>query len=64
MRTLVPPPPVSRCERCGGELLFERLDQVDPALELDSESLVCRECGHRQSYIVHHEHNVPNVKED
>ena len=70
MRTLVEPPPTSRCDLCGGEL---RLKLVEPAnreldepakreLDLDNEILVCVNCGHEQSNIVKHNHNMPAPK--
>ena len=70
MRTLVEPPPSSRCELCGGEL---RLKVIEPAnreldepakreLDLDNEILVCVNCGHEQSNIVKHNHNMPAPK--
>ena len=70
MRTLVEPPPSSRCELCGGEL---RLKVIEPAnreldepakreLGLDNEILVCVNCGHEQSNIVKHNHNMPAPK--
>ena len=70
MRTLVEPPPLSRCELCGGEL---RLKAIEPAnreldepanrtLNLDNEILVCVNCGHEQSNIVKHDHNMPAPK--
>jgi uncharacterized protein with PIN domain len=71
MRTLVEPPPSSRCDLCGGELrrkLIEPVDRtldIEPAtrtLDLDNEILVCVNCGHEQSNIVKHNHNMPHTK--
>ena len=70
MRPLAQPPPTSRCDLCGGEL---RLKLVEPAnreldepakreLDLDNEILVCVNCGHEQSNIVKHNHNMPAPK--
>jgi hypothetical protein len=53
MRTLVEPPPVSRCDRCRGELRLKRIEHDGPIeLELESEIFVCIKCGHEQSYRV------------
>ncbi len=43
MRTIVPPPPVSRCEHCHGEL---RLKRVEP----DCQRFVCMECKREQTF--------------
>jgi hypothetical protein len=52
MRTLVEPPPSSRCDVCHGELLIKRIDRDEPFFELDAEILVCAKCGREQSYVV------------
>ena len=76
MRTLVEPPPSSRCELCGGELRLKLIEpanrtlDIEPAnrtLNLDNEILVCEilvcvNCGHEQSNIVKHDHNMPAPK--
>jgi len=62
MRTLVVPPPTTRCEHCGGEL---RLKQVIPAsidLELDRQVFVCAACSREQAYTVPHDRNTPPLK--
>jgi rRNA maturation endonuclease Nob1 len=80
MRTLVEPPPSSRCDLCGGELRLKLIESanrtldiepanhtldIEPAnhtLDLDNEILVCVNCGHEQSNIVKHNHNMPTPK--
>ena len=71
MRTLVEPPPTSRCDLCGGELRLKLIEpanrtlDIEPAnrtLDLDNEILVCVNCGHEQSNIVKHNHNMPHTK--
>ena len=86
MRTLVEPPPTSRCDLCGGELRLKLIEpanrtldiepaniiepanrtlDIEPAnhtLDLDNEILVCVNCGHEQSNIVKHDHNMPTPK--
>jgi uncharacterized protein with PIN domain len=62
MRTLVEPPPSSRCELCGGELRLKRTEPVNRELDLEDEIFVCVKCGREQSYIVKHNHNMPHSK--
>ena len=62
MRTLVEPPPSSRCDLCGGELRLKRVEPVNGELDLEEEIFVCVKCGHEQSYIVKHNHNMPHSK--
>jgi hypothetical protein len=52
MRTLVEPPPSSRCGLCGGELLLKQIESTNRTLDLDNEIFVCAKCGREQSYIV------------
>ena len=62
MRTLVEPPPSSRCDLCGGELRLKLIESADRTLDLDNEIFVCVKCGHEQSYTVSHDHNMPDPK--
>jgi hypothetical protein len=68
MRTLVQPPPSSRCELCGGELRLKRVESGNSTLDLDKEIFVCAKCGHEQSCTVshnhqaRHDHNMPDPK--
>jgi len=62
MRTLVEPPPSSRCDVCGGELLLKLIESANPALEMDNEIFVCVKCGREQSYAVRHDRKMPNPK--
>lgn len=65
MRTLVEPPPSSRCDRCGGELRLKQIESANRSLDLDSEIFVCIKCGHERSCTVSHNQNVrhtPNPK--
>jgi hypothetical protein len=50
MRALVQPPPVSRCDRCHGELRFKCIKRDGPMFELECEIFVCIKCGHEKSY--------------
>ena len=52
MRTLVEPPPVSRCDLCRGELRLKRIETDGRTPELESEIFVCVKCGREQSYRV------------
>jgi hypothetical protein len=52
MRTLVQPPPSSRCQRCGGELRLKLIEPASRFLDLDTEISVCVTCSHEQSYTV------------
>jgi uncharacterized protein with PIN domain len=61
MRTIVEPPPASRCELCGGELRLKHVESANPVLALDAEILVCVKCGHEQSCTVSHNHTVRHM---
>jgi uncharacterized protein with PIN domain len=58
MRTLIEPPPSSRCDLCGGELRFKQIESANRVLDLDNEIFVCTKCGREQSSTVSHNHNV------
>lgn len=62
MRTLVQPPPSSRCDRCGGELRLKLIESANRLLNLDNETFVCAKCGREQSYTVNHDHSMPDPK--
>lgn len=65
MRTMVEPPPTSRCKRCGGELRLKQVELANPALDLEEEIFVCVKCGGEQSCTVNHNHSarhLPNPK--
>jgi hypothetical protein len=46
MRTLVQPPPSTRCNRCSGELRLKGLEPDDGPTESMKEIFVCATCGH------------------
>jgi uncharacterized protein with PIN domain len=58
MRTLVEPPPSTRCDLCGGELRLKQIESANVTLDLDNEIFVCAKCGREQSYTVNHNHSV------
>ena len=62
MRPLVEPPPSSRCNLCGGELLLKRIEVANRTLDLDNQIFVCANCSREQSYIVVHNYNTPHSK--
>ena len=62
MRTLVEPPPSSRCNVCGGELRLKQIESANRTLDLDCETFVCVKCGREQSYAVSHDHSMPDPK--
>jgi hypothetical protein len=62
MRTLVEPPPSSRCDLCGGELRLKLIESANCTLDLDNEIFVCIKCGREQSYTVSHDHTMPAPK--
>jgi DNA-directed RNA polymerase subunit RPC12/RpoP len=55
MRTLVQPPPMTRCDRCGGELLLKLVESANRALDLENEIFVCASCGRELSFVVGHD---------
>ncbi len=62
MRTLVNPPPSSRCDLCGGELRFKLIKPADRTFDLENEIFVCAKCGHEQSYTVIHDPHTPHTE--
>jgi uncharacterized protein with PIN domain len=62
MRTLVQPPPSSRCDLCGGELRLKQIECANRTLELDNEVFVCEKCGRERSYTVNHDRTLPDPK--
>ena len=62
MRTLVQPPPSSRCDLCGGELRLKLIEPDIHTLDSDNEIFTCVKCGLEQSYTVEHDHNTPTPK--
>ena len=62
MRNLVQPPPLSRCDLCGGELRLKQVELANRTLDLENEISVCANCGHEQSNIVKHDPNIPHTK--
>ena len=61
MRTLVEPPPSSRCDLCGSELRLKQIESANRTLDLDNEILVCVKCGREQACTVGHRYNVRQV---
>ena len=62
MRALAEPPPSSRCNLCGGELLLKRIEVANRTLDLDNQIFVCANCGREESYIVARDHNTPHTQ--
>ena len=62
MRTLVEPPPSSRCKICGGELRHKRVESANRTLDLENQITVCVKCGREQSYTVEHDRAMPQPK--
>ena len=60
MRTLVQPPPSSRCDLCGGELRLKQIESFNRTLDLDNEIFVCGTCGRERLYTVSHNHTAPD----
>ncbi len=58
MRSLVEPPPSSRCDRCGAELRLKLIELANRALDLDRQIFVCTKCGREQSCTVSHDRAV------
>jgi uncharacterized protein with PIN domain len=61
MRTLVQPPPSSRCDLCGSELRLKQVDSANRTLDLDNEIFVCTKCGREQAYTVKHDHTARHI---
>jgi uncharacterized protein with PIN domain len=52
MRTLVQPPPSTRCSRCSGELRLKRAEPDDRSFESMKEIFVCASCDYEFSCTV------------
>src|ERR1019366_1607654 len=63
MRTLVEPPPSSRCDRCSSELRLKLIESANLTLDLENEIFVCVKCGVEQSCTVSHNRNVGHMPE-
>jgi uncharacterized protein with PIN domain len=61
MRTLVEPPPSSRCDKCGGELRLKLIEPANRTLDLDNQIFVCTKCGGEQLCTVSHNLNVRHM---
>jgi hypothetical protein len=61
MRTLVEPPPSSRCDKCGGELRLKLIESASHILDLDNQIFVCAKCGGGQLCTVSHNLNVRHM---
>jgi hypothetical protein len=61
IRTLVEPPPSSRCDFCGGELRLKQIESANRTLDLDYEIFVCVKCDREQTCIVSHNHTVRHM---
>jgi hypothetical protein len=61
MRTLVDPPPSSRCDLCSGELRLKQIELANRSLDLENEIIVCIKCGREQSYTVSHNYTAPGA---
>ena len=53
MRDTVQPPPISRCNLCGGQLVLKCTDIAHSILGLRSNVFVCATCGTEQSFTEH-----------
>jgi hypothetical protein len=62
MRALVQPPPCSRCDLCGGELLLKLIERASLIPDLENEIFACADCGHEQLYAGHHDPYTPHTK--
>jgi uncharacterized protein with PIN domain len=61
MRTIVVPPPSSRCELCGGELRLKQIEAANLTHDLDQEVFVCENCGAEKTYVVSHNIRAPTA---
>lgn len=52
MRPIVEPPPSSRCNSCGGNLLFKMIEVADRVLCKQNELFVCSKRGRQHSFSV------------
>ena len=52
MRTLVEPPPASRCDLCGGELRLMLIEPTNHTAAFDNEIFACAGCRREHSYTV------------
>lgn len=52
MRRTVEPPPISRCDQCGGQLTLKRIDAAHSALASRANIFACTGCGRERSFLV------------
>jgi rRNA maturation endonuclease Nob1 len=52
MRALVPLPPSTHCDLCGGELRLKLVEPANRTMDLENEVLVCANCGRELSCVV------------
>lgn len=62
MRTLVEPPPWSRCDLCGAEMRLKLVEPADRNFDMEKEIFVCASCGRERSYTVMHDPYTPHIK--
>jgi hypothetical protein len=61
MRNLVQPLPSMHCALCGGDLLFKRIDPVDPAFDIEVQIFVCAKCGKKHLRELIHDPYAPHT---
>jgi DNA-directed RNA polymerase subunit RPC12/RpoP len=58
------PPPTTRCDHCGGELLLKLVESANRALDLENEIFVCASCGREISFTVNHDRYAAHIVPD
>ncbi len=53
MRTIIEPPPTSKCCRCGEQLQLKGLAVANAAPGMTSNLYACAHCGTEQSFVSH-----------
>jgi len=56
MRNTVEPPPISRCELCGGQLTLVRVEPAHSALGATTNVFACACCGNERTFVAHQDH--------
>jgi hypothetical protein len=61
MRKTVEPPPISRCDRCGGQLTLKRVAVAHSIFGSNSNIFVCAGCGRERAFVVRDDTDAPHL---
>lgn len=62
MRKIVEPPPLSRCDYCGGALNLKEVGPAQSVLGLQRQVYVCGQCGRERTFVTTSEAYAPPAR--